>query len=81
MLPCYEIELTCPDRTPTDDEFGGLTVTTNGKAVLMTGRLDQSALHGVLQQVRFRRWVLLYVRRTRSRPQAALVPGGPDEEV
>jgi hypothetical protein len=76
MLPCYEIELICPHGTPTEDEFGDLAITTNGSAVLMTGRLDQSALHGVLERVRIRRWDLLQVRRTRTRPQSALLFGG-----
>jgi hypothetical protein len=66
VLPRYEIRLTCPDVTSADAVFADLTVTTDGDAVLMTGRLDQSALHGVLERVRLLRWDVVEVRRTRS---------------
>jgi hypothetical protein len=66
MLPRYEIRLTCPDGRSADDVFADLTVTTDGDAVLVTGRLDQSALHGVLERIRLLRWELVDVRRTRS---------------
>jgi hypothetical protein len=49
--------------------FDDLTVTTDGDVVLMTGRLDQSALHGVLERVRLLRWRLLDVRRSRHSPR------------
>ncbi len=68
MLPCYEIRLTCPDSGPADDVFADLRVARDGDVVVMTGRLDQSGLHGVLERVRARHWRLLDVRRTRSLP-------------
>jgi hypothetical protein len=46
--------------------FADLTVTVDGDLVLMTGRLDQSALHGVLERVRVLHWRLLDVRRARQ---------------
>lgn len=69
MEPCYEIRLTCCDGQAPDDVFGDLRVITDGEIVLMIGRLDQSALHGVLERVRARRWHLLDVRRTRGLPR------------
>jgi len=69
MLPSYEIRLTCPDDGEADEVFADLRVDRDGDVVLMTGRLDQSALHGVLERVRFMRWRLLDVRRTRSEPR------------
>ncbi len=69
MLPCYEIRLTGPDGGSADEVFGDLRVDRDGDVVLMTGRLDQSALHGVLERVRVMRWRLLDVRRTRSMPR------------
>jgi len=68
VLPCYEIRLTRPDGTSAKKHFDDLTVSTDGEVVLMVGRLDQSALHGVLQRIRFLRWRLLDVRRTRHLP-------------
>lgn len=68
MLPCYEIRVTCPDSGTADDVFADLRVDRDGDVVLMTGRLDQSALHGVLERVRARNWRLLDVRRTRPFP-------------
>lgn len=66
MLPSYEIRLTCPDDGSADEVFEDLTVGRDGDVVVVRGRLDQSALHGVLERVRVRRWRLLDVRRTRS---------------
>ena len=68
MLPCYEIRLTYPEGTSPHEFFGDLTVTVDEDVVLITGRLDQSGLHGLLERVRALRWRLLEVRRTRSRP-------------
>lgn len=68
MLPCYEIRLARPDSGSADEVFADLRVDRDGDVVLMTGRLDQSALHGVLERVRARHWRLLDVRRTRSGP-------------
>jgi hypothetical protein len=69
VLPCYEIRLSSADDTSAKKHFGDLTVTTDGDVVLMTGRLDQSALHGVLERIRVLRWRLLDVRRTRHLPR------------
>ena len=69
MLPCYEIRLSRPDDTSVTKHFADLTVTTDGDVVLMMGRLDQSALHGVLERVRLLRWRLLDVRRIRHLPR------------
>ena len=68
MLPCYEIRLSNPDGMSAKRHFDDLTVVTEGDVVLMTGRLDQSALHGVLERIRFLHWRLLDVRRTRPLP-------------
>ena len=70
MLPCYEIRLSHPDGTSPHEVFGDLAVTVDGDVVLITGRLDQSALHGVLERTRALRWRLLEVRRTRSLPRS-----------
>ncbi len=70
MLPCYEIRLIHPDGTSPREYFGDLTVTVDGDVVLITGRLDQSGLHGVLERTRALRWRLLEVRRTRSLPRS-----------
>jgi hypothetical protein len=69
VLPCYEIRVSCPDNGSADEVFADLRVDRDGDVVLMTGRLDQSALHGVLERVRLRHWRLLDVRRTRSMPR------------
>jgi hypothetical protein len=69
MLPCYEIRLTHPDGESPHEAFGDLTVTVDGDLVLITGRLDQSGLHGVLERTRALRWRLLEVRRARSLPR------------
>jgi hypothetical protein len=69
VLPSYEIRLSRPDDTSVQRYFDDLAVTNEGDVVLLTGRLDQSALHGVLERIRFLRWRLLDVRRTRQRPR------------
>ena len=71
MLPCYEIRLNRQDGPSPYEAFGDLTVTIDRDVVLITGRLDQSGLHGVLERTRALRWRLLEVRRTRSRPRSA----------
>ena len=70
MLPCYEIRLIHPDGMSAQEYFGDLTVTVDGDVVLITGRLDQSGLHGVLERTRALQWRLLDVRRTRSLPRS-----------
>jgi hypothetical protein len=67
MPPHYEIRLACPPGRSPGETFGDLDVRTDGGVVLVTGELDQSALHGVLERVRALRWELLDLRRTRSR--------------
>lgn len=68
MFRCYEIRLTPPDGTSPYGLFGDLTVTADRDVVLITARLDQSGLHGVLERIRVLRWRLLEVRRTRAAP-------------
>ena len=70
MLPCYEIRLSRQDGPSPHEAFGDLTVTIDRDVVLITGRLDQSGLHGVLERTRALHWRLLDVRRTRSRPRS-----------
>jgi hypothetical protein len=69
VLPSYEIRLSGPDDTSVRSHFDDLAITTEGDVVLLTGRLDQSALHGVLERIRFLHRRLLDVRRTRPRPR------------
>lgn len=77
MPPGYEIRLSRPDGPSVQQQFDDLTVTTDGDVVLLTGRLDQSALHGVLERIRLLHWRLLEVRRTRHLPRRpALTPDG-----
>lgn len=76
MLPCYEIRLFRRDDRSPDEHFGGLQVRTDGNLVLIRGRLDQSALHGVLERIRVLRWDLLDLRRARSRPGAGATGRG-----
>jgi hypothetical protein len=74
MFPYYEIWLTYPDGMSPHEFFGDLTVTVDGDVVLITGQLDQSGLHGVLERTRALRWRLLEVRRTRSLPRSRGLP-------
>jgi hypothetical protein len=77
VLPSYEIRLSRPEGPSAQQQFGDLTVVTDGDVVLLTGRLDQSALHGVLERIRLLRWRLLDVRRARRLPgRTPLTPDG-----
>ena len=69
MSARYEIRLSCPDDRSPEDISEGLKVTVDGDVVLITGRLDQSALHGLLERARNKQWRLLDVRRARSLPR------------
>lgn len=66
---CYEIRLARPEDASPDDFFGDdLTVSVDREVVVLTGRLDQAGLHGVLERSRALRWQVLDVRRTRVDP-------------
>lgn len=69
VFPDYEIRVICRGDGRPGEVFGDLTVSTDGGVVLVRGRLDQSALHGVLERIRARRWQVVDVRRARSTPR------------
>lgn len=79
MPPRYEIRLVCRDGEWSDEAFADLDVVVRDGVVLLLGRLDQSALHGVLERIRARRYRVLDVRRARSRPARGRRCGAAEE--
>ena len=68
MTPRYEIRLSARPGARCAECFQDFDVRTDGRVLLLRGELDQAALHGLLERVRFLRLDLLDVRRSRSRP-------------
>ncbi len=62
MAVHYEIRLRAGDAACCAGHFDDLDVRTDGAVPFMQGELDQAALHGLLERVRFLRLDLLDVR-------------------
>ncbi|HEY6746120.1 MAG TPA: hypothetical protein VI357_10425 [Mycobacteriales bacterium] len=69
MPPRYEIRLCPRPGTCCADWFADLDVRTDGTTLFLRGELDQAALHGLLERVRYLRLDLLDLRRSRSAPR------------
>jgi len=67
--PRYEIRLHARAGDDCDEWFVDLDRQTDGHVVLLRGELDQAALHGLLERVRFFGLYLVDVRRSRSAPR------------
>ena len=67
MPPRYEIRFAGrPDNTARD-AFAGLDLVSDGKLTVVSGELDQAALHGLLERIRVLGLDLIDVRRARGR--------------
>jgi hypothetical protein len=79
MLARYEIRV----AHRLDDEmaavFEGLEVTADGETTVISGEMDQAALHGMLERVRMLRLELLEARRVPDTPRTA-TPRGPSPD-
>jgi hypothetical protein len=65
----YEIRIVGRlDEAAAAAAFGGLTVSARGSVTVLRGELDQAALHGVLERIRFLRLELVDARRIRRFP-------------
>lgn len=67
MSPRYEIRLAGRPDQDTSDAFAGMDLVCDGKITVVSGELDQAALHGVLERVRALGLVLIDARRARGR--------------
>lgn len=65
----YEIRLRDRPGSRWADSFQDLEVRADGGVLVLSGELDQSALHGLLERARVLRLELLDVRRIRSAPR------------
>jgi hypothetical protein len=65
--PRYQIRLTGPARPDLPELFTGLDVRPDGSCTVISGDLDQAALHGVLERLRTLDIELIEVRRDTSR--------------
>ena len=66
MPPRYEIRVACQLDETTAAAFAGLDVATCGAVTVITGELDQAALHGLLERIRSLGLELVEARRTRG---------------
>ena len=66
MLSRYEIRVAGQLDETTAAAFGGLDVAARGTVTVITGELDQAALHGLLERIRSLGLELVEARRTRG---------------
>lgn len=69
MASQYEIKVACPLSPAAREIFAGLHIAAYGERTVISGELDQAALHGVLQRVRELGVELVEVRRVSARPR------------
>jgi hypothetical protein len=67
VAPRYQIRLTGSLNAELRELFTGLDVWPDGPTTVISGNLDQAALHGVLERVRTLDVELVEVRRESSR--------------
>jgi hypothetical protein len=63
VLARYEIRIACRLDHEVELAFEGLDVAADGDLTVVTGELDQAALHGLLERVRIMGFDLVEVRR------------------
>jgi hypothetical protein len=70
--PRYEIRLSGEVDDASKDAFAGLEVVTSREVTVISGDLDQAALHGLLERIRVLGFELLDLRRSRgsTRPRS-----------
>ena len=66
MPPRYEIRVAGRLDETTAAAFDGLDVTARGTVTVITGELDQAALHGLLERIRSLGLELVEARRARG---------------
>jgi hypothetical protein len=67
VSPRYEIRFAGRPNQDASDAFAGLDLACDGRFTVVSGELDQAALHGVLERVRALGLVLIDARRARGR--------------
>ena len=76
MLTRYEVRLAGQPDEKSATAFAGLDMTCNTEVTVISGTLDQAALHGTLERIRQLGLDLIEVRRVRgTRPPAPGRPG------
>ena len=66
MPPRYEIRVAGQLDETTAAAFAGLDVAVRGTVTVITGQLDQAALHGLLERIRSLGLELVEARRARG---------------
>lgn len=71
MLTRYEVRLAGQPDEKSATAFAGMDMTCNAEITVISGTLDQAALHGTLERIRLLGLDLIEVRRVRgTRPPA-----------
>ncbi|GID25544.1 hypothetical protein [Paractinoplanes brasiliensis] len=83
MAPRYDIRVRERPGELSSSAFLGLSASSAGGVLRLSGEMDQSALHGVLERIRFLGLELIDVRRTPGTPRRPALaprrPSSPDE--
>ncbi len=80
MLTRYEVRLAGQPDENSAAAFAGLDMTCDAAVTVISGTLDQAALHGTLERIRLLGLDLIEVRQVRGRRQRAKGRRGPEEE-
>ena len=65
----YEIRVAGTLGPAAQEAFGGLDIDTEPTATVLSGELDQAALHGLIDRVRALGLELVDIRRVRTSPK------------
>jgi hypothetical protein len=67
-LVTYEVRVVGTLGSAGQEAFGGLSIDTEPAATVLSGEMDQAALHGLIDRVRALGLELVDIRRVRSGP-------------
>lgn len=80
MLTRYQVRLAGQPDENSAAAFADLDMTCNAAVTVISGTLDQAALHGTLERIRLLGLDLVEVRRVRARRPPAAGRRGPGKE-
>jgi hypothetical protein len=80
VLTRYEVRLAGQPDENSAAAFAGLDITCDAAVTVISGTMDQAALHGTLERIRLLGLDLIEVRQVRGRRQRAKDRRGPEKE-